>query len=123
MWRRSPGDYTPRARTGAEAEFLAIGGGAAAWLKEAAAVGTSRMNQKMAEAVSLAKIAGVIEVDRALGIAAIHGRFAHGDLSSILQAGRASTTTHAASEDASLTQGTSAWAAITTATTSNEVKP
>lgn len=111
-----PGDYTPRARTGAEAEFLAIGGGAVTWLKEAAAVGTSRMNVKMAEAVSLAKIAGVIDVDRALGTAAIHGRFAHGDLSSILQAGRTSTTTHAASEDTSLTQGTGAWAAITTPT-------
>lgn len=112
-----PGDYTARARTGAEAEFLAIGGGAVAWLKEAAAVGTQRMNVKMAEAVSLAKIAGVIDVDRALGTAAIHGRFAHGDLSSILQAGRASTATHAASEEASLTQGTGAWAAITTTTT------
>lgn len=108
-----PGDYTPRARTGSEAEFLAIGGGAVAWLKEAAAIGTTRMNVKMAEAVSLAKITGVIDVDRALGTAAIHGRFAHGDLSSILQAGRASTTTHTANEDTSLTQGTSAWAAIT----------
>ncbi|WP_246296393.1 IS21 family transposase, partial [Arthrobacter wenxiniae] len=96
--QKVPGDYTPRARTGAEAEFLAIGGGAVAWLKEAAAVGAQRMNQKMAEAVSLAKIAGVIDVDRALGTAAIHGRFAHGDLSSILQAGRANTTTHAANE-------------------------
>ncbi len=63
-----PGDYTPRARTGAEAEFLASGGGAVAWLKEAAAIGTARMNQKMAEVVSLAKIAGVIDVDRALGV-------------------------------------------------------
>ncbi|MDD0858034.1 IS21 family transposase [Arthrobacter alpinus] len=96
-----PGDYTPRARTGAEAEFLAIGGGAVAWLKEAAAVGTTRINVKMAEAVSLAKIAGVIDVDRALGTAAIHGRFAHGDLSSILQAGRANITTHTANEGTS----------------------
>ena len=122
--QKIPGDYTPRARTGAEAEFLAIGGGAVAWLKEAAAVGTQRMNQKMAEAVSLAKIAGVIDVDRALGTAAIHGRFAHGDLSSILQAGRAANTTHTASEESSLTQGTRAWAAITTTTaTMNEVQP
>lgn len=112
--QKIPGDYTPRARTGAEAEFLAIGGGAVTWLKEAAAVGTTRINVKMAEAVSLAKIAGVIDVDRALGAAAIHGRFAHGDLSSILQAGRANTTTHTANEGTSLTQGTGAWAAITT---------
>ena len=91
--------------------------------ERAAAVGTTRINVKMAEAVSLAKIAGVIDVDRALGTAAIHGRFAHGDLSSILQAGRANTTTHAANEGTSLTQGTGAWAAITTTTaTVSEVK-
>lgn len=118
--QKIPGDYTPRARTGAEAEFLAIGAGAVAWLKEAAAIGTSRMNQKMAEAVSLAKIAGVIDVDRALGTAAIHGRFAHGDLSSILQAGRASEPTHTANEETSLTQGTGVWAAITTPTTTTD---
>ncbi|WP_054010790.1 hypothetical protein [Arthrobacter sp. ERGS1:01] len=111
------GDYTPRARTGSEAEFLAIGGGAGAWLKEVAVVGTSRMNVKIAEAVSLAKIGGVIDVDRALGTAAILGRFAHGDLASILQAGRANTLTRAANEGTSLTPGTSAWAANTTANT------
>jgi hypothetical protein len=44
------------------------------------------MNVKMAEAVTLAKIAGAEAVDRALGDAALHGRFAHGDLASILNA-------------------------------------
>jgi hypothetical protein len=66
----------------------------------------------MAEAVTLAKIAGTDHVDRALGDAALHGRFAHPDLASILNANIRRTTTHAANEATSLTQGTSAWAAI-----------
>lgn len=109
---RIPGDYTARARTAAEAEFLAIGDGARTWLLEAAAAGTARMNVKMAEAVALAKIAGQAEVDHALGTAAIHGRFANKDLASILNAALTSTTTHAAGETRSLTQGTAGWAAI-----------
>ncbi|MBP2215055.1 hypothetical protein H4V95_000334 [Arthrobacter sp. CAN_C5] len=47
-----------------------------------------------------------------MGTAAVHGRFAHKDLSSILTAGGARTTTHAADETRSLTQGTAGWAAI-----------
>lgn len=109
-----PGDYEPRARTADEAEFLAIGNGAATWLVEAAAAGTGRMNVKMAEAVTLAKIAGTAAVDRALGDAALHGRFAHGDLASILNANIRRTTTHAADEARSLTQGTGAWAGLGT---------
>lgn len=70
------------------------------------------MNVKMAEAVTLAKIAGTNEVDQALGTAAIHGRFATGDLASILNAATTRATTHAAGESRSLTQGTSGWAAI-----------
>ena len=97
------------ARTADEAEFLALGEGARTWLVEAAAAGTQRMNVKMAEAVTLAKIAGTAAVDRALGNAALHGRFAHGDLPSILNATTSRTTTHAANEDRSLTQGTAAW--------------
>lgn len=38
-----PGDYRIRARSAAEHAFLAIGDGAAVWLKEAAAVGTERI--------------------------------------------------------------------------------
>ena len=41
----------------------------------------------MAVAVALAKSAGTDEVDKALGVAAIHHRFAHGDLASLLNAG------------------------------------
>ncbi|MDJ0354521.1 IS21 family transposase, partial [Pseudarthrobacter sp. PH31-O2] len=101
-----------KARSAAEAEFLSIGDGARTWLLEAAAAGTGRMNVKMAEAVALAKIAGQSEVDQALGTAAIHGRFANKDLASILNAAGSRTTTHAAGETRSLTQGTAAWAAI-----------
>jgi transposase len=107
-----PGDYTVVPRSKAEAEFLGIGHGARTWLLEAAAAGTARMNVKMAEAVTLAKIAGTTEVDHALGTAAIHGRFATGDLASILNAATARATTHAAAESKSLTQGTGGWAAI-----------
>jgi transposase len=113
---RIPGDYTPRARSADEAAFLAIGEGARTWLVEAAAAGTARMNVKMAEAVTLAKIAGAEAVDRALGDAALHGRFAHQDLSSILNANIRRTTTHAADETRSLTQGTGAWAGLGTGT-------
>jgi hypothetical protein len=110
----TPGDYAVRARTAGEAEFLAIGEGARTWLIEAAAAGTGRMNVKMAEAVTLAKIACTETVDRALGGAALHDRFAHGDLPSSLNANIRRTTTHAADETRSLTQGTSAWAGLGT---------
>jgi hypothetical protein len=71
-----------------------------------------RITQKMAEAVALAKIAGQADVDQALGTAAIHGRFAHKDLASILNAAGLRADTHTASETQSLTQGTRGWAAI-----------
>ena len=112
-----PGDYVVKARNAAEGEFLSIGEGARAWLREAASVATMRLKQKMAEAVALAKIAGQADVDQALGTAAIHGRFAHKDLASLLNAAFLDaaglrTRTHAASETRSLTQGTSGWATI-----------
>lgn len=109
---RIPGDYAVKARNAGEAEFLAIGEGAKTWLLEAAAAGTARMNVKIAEAVTLAKIAGTAEVDKALGNAAVHGRFAHPDLASILNANIQGTTAHSADETRSLTQGTGAWAAM-----------
>jgi hypothetical protein len=119
---RTPGDYAVKARTAGEAEFLAIGEGARTWLIEAAAAGTGRMNVKMAEAVTLAKIAGTESVDRALGEAALHGRFAHGDLPSILNANIRRTTTHTADETRSLTQGTSAWARLGTDPSSTQTE-
>jgi transposase len=104
----------PRARNGAEAEFLALGDGARVWLTEAAGAGTTRMRRKMAEAVALAKLGDPAQVDWALGHAAVNGRFGETDLASIL-AHHAQTRpgpTHVASEDRSLTQGTAGWAAL-----------
>ncbi len=51
-----PAARTPKGRTAAETEFLALGPGAALWLTEAAAAGTSRVPAKMAEAVALARL-------------------------------------------------------------------
>jgi hypothetical protein len=65
----------------------------------------------MADAVALAKLSGVEAVNWALGHAAVYGRFAEGDLASIL-AHRAATTDggdHRAGEDHSLQAGTDAW--------------
>lgn len=109
----------PRARTAAEAEFLALGEGAGLWLVEAAAAGTTRMRVKMADAVTTAKLAGPVATDWALGHAAVHARFAEADLASILHhhAGRehpgaAPGPAHRAGEQTSLTQGTAGWAAL-----------
>ena len=105
----------PRAKSAAEAEFLALGDGARLWLTEAAAAGATKMRLKMAEALALAKLFSAAEVDWALGHAAVHARFAEADLASILDHHRASTAagpTHRAGEDHSLTQGTAGWAGL-----------
>jgi hypothetical protein len=106
----------PVPRNAAEAEFLAIGDGARLWLAEAAAAGTSKIRVKMAQAVTLAKLFDATAVDWALGHAAVHARFAHGDLASILDHHHSATTAGGpasqAGEDASLTQGTAGWAAL-----------
>lgn len=107
-----PGDYQIKARSAEEAEFLGIGHGAAAWLLEAAASGAQRMNQKMREAVQLARIHGIEAVDEALGTAAAYGRFDTGDLASILNSRTTPTPARAASETRSLAQGTRGWASI-----------
>ena len=107
----------PQARNESEAAFLVLGDGARLWLTEAAAAGTTKVRVKMAQAVTLAKLFSAAEVDQALGHAAVHARFGHGDLASILDHHTATTTgpTHTAGEDRSLTQGTSGWAALGTA--------
>ena len=104
----------PRAKSPAESDFLDLGEGAALWLTEAAQAGTTRMRVKMAEALALAKLFDPVEVDWALGHAAVHGRFAEADLASILDhhARAPKAGEHRASEDSSLTQGTSAWAQL-----------
>ncbi len=106
----------PVAGNAAEAAFLAIGQGAALWLKEAAAEGTTRIRVKMAHAVALDKLTEPGRVDWALGHAAVHGRFAEGDLASILAAGTPADPGRQASEDRSLAQGTAGWAALGAAT-------
>ena len=110
--RRSnhPLDRAPRATKESEASFLALGEGATRYLVEAAAVGTRRLEKKMAEAVTLAALHGVDVVDRALGIAAIAGRFAEGDLESIIV--HASGETRGAAvppAEHSLASGTAGW--------------
>ena len=110
------GERTPRATNPAEAQFLATGPGAAAWLVEAAAAGTRRIRAKMADAVALAKLHGAADVARALGTAATVGRFAESDLLSILhhQDEHDRTEPIRRSETHSLPPGTSAWSGFTT---------
>jgi hypothetical protein len=95
--------------------FLELGEGAARWLTEAAAAGPQRIRAKMARAVELATVVGAARVDQALGLAAITGRFADGDLPAIIdhltlhgQAGEAA----AADEAHSAQPGTGSWAAL-----------
>jgi hypothetical protein len=110
-------DRRPRARTQAEAEFLAIGDGAGLWLAEAAASGASRVRAKMARTVQLARLHPAADVDRALGKAASAGRFGEGDLEAILahQAHAAAGPLTRAGETTTLAQGTTGWAALGTA--------
>lgn len=107
---------TPRAKTVADTEFLALGEGAHLWLLEAAAAGTGKMRVKMAAAVELARLFNLADVDWALGHAAVHGRFAEADLASILDhhRSRPNPARQQASEDRSLTQGTHGWASYGT---------
>ncbi len=106
------GQRVPKPTTPAEAEFLALGPGAALWLTEAGAAGTRHARAKMADAVALAKLHGTEAVDRALGTAATVERFAGGDLMAILahqveHSGEDPPTR--AGEEHSLQPGTSAW--------------
>ena len=66
----------------------------------------------MADAVALGKISGIAPVDTALGEAATYGRFATGDLSSILGSHSSRSLTRRADEGTSLAQGTAGWAGI-----------
>jgi hypothetical protein len=107
----TPLQRTPVAGNDAERDFLALGPGAGLWLKEAGEVGVSRVRAKMAGAVTLAALAGIDAVDWALGHAAIHDRFAEGDLAAILahRAGGLPATSRVAGDDHTLQAGTSRW--------------
>jgi transposase len=112
-----PRQPLPRPRTEAEAAFLAIGDGAQRWLAEAAACGAARIRSKMARAVELAAVVGAGQVDAALGLAAIAGRFADGDLASIidhLAAEQEIGEVVIADEAHSAQPGTSGWARLGT---------
>ena len=112
-----PRQPRPRPRTEAEAAFLAIGDGAQRWLAEAAASGAARIRSKMARAVELAAVVGADKADAALGLAAIAGRFADGDLASIidhLAAERETVGVVIADEAHSVQPGTSGWARLGT---------
>lgn len=93
--------------------------GAASWLIEAVQAGVRRITAKTAEAVSLSKLYVEAEVDRALGTAAVTGRFAEADLLSIVdyQATRTQTEPVRRSETHTLQPGTSAWSALGQTTT------
>jgi transposase len=110
--RIDPADRQPKAVTAEEAMFLALGDGAAQWLLEAAGCGTKRIRSKMAEAVTLAKLHGDEAVDRALGTAAMAGRFLDNDLRSIIdhQQRASGEIPQQRGEAHSLQPGTSAWA-------------
>jgi hypothetical protein len=102
----------PRARSAEEREFLAIGEGAERWLKQAAVEGTHRIRRKMAEAVDLAKLHGTGPVSEALQRCASYGRFADGDLASILAHQQTATVIRLPqrpSEDRSLQRSTRSW--------------
>jgi hypothetical protein len=107
-----PREPTIRPRTAAEVAVLALGEGARRWLVEAAATGVTRIRAKMARAIELAAVLDAERVDEALGLAAISGRFAEGDLASILDhlatTGTAATVS-LADEDHSAQPGTSGW--------------
>jgi transposase len=84
-----PGGNGPRIRPlrpkdDAERAFLAIGDGAERWLREACSTGVTRVRAKMAAAVELAALVGATPTDRALGMAALAGRFEEADLASIV---------------------------------------
>lgn len=108
-----PLQRTPNGRNPEELAFLALGAGAAEWLMAAGEAGASRVRAKMATAVDLAKIVGAQRVDWALGHAGVMGRFAEGDLASILNhQAKANGGVSKASEANSLQTGTAAWAVL-----------
>jgi hypothetical protein len=101
----------PRATNNDEAAFLGLGAGAALWLGAVGEAGVARPRPKMAEAVALAALHGTATLDWALGHAAVMGRFAEGDLASIIahHASAAPGEAKHAGEDHTLQPGTSTW--------------
>ncbi len=115
--QKVPGVYAVTANSPDEEAFLMIGHGAHEWLREAAAAGTSRMRQKMGQAVALSRLHGRERVDEVLGTAAAYGRFGTGDVASLLAHRVADQGSRSAGEDASLAQGTVGWQAMSSPST------
>jgi len=103
----------PRPASPEEAVFLELGDGAERWLILAAASGAEQIRTKIRRATELAALVGTTSVDRALGLAAEAGRFADGDLESILDhlrlMGDRSNEPLDTGGDDTLQPGTSAW--------------
>lgn len=102
----------PRPASPEEAAFLGLGPGAERWLILAAASGAERIRTKIRRAAELATLVGADQVDRALGLAAEAGRFADGDLESIVDHLRVMgdhTSERLEAGDDTLQPGTSAW--------------
>jgi hypothetical protein len=110
--RRGPLAREPRPRSRAEHEFLDLGEGAKLYLVEAAAVGARRIEARMAEAVTLSALHGADVVDRALGTAAMAGRFGQGDLGSIIVYGAQARPVQGPAPEHSLSAGTAMWSAL-----------
>jgi transposase len=102
----------PRPTNRGEREFLALGEGAKLYLVEAAAVGARRIEARMAEAVTLSALHGKSVIDRALGIAAMAGRFDAGDLGSIIVHGDITPRPAPPPPEHSLSAGTAMWSAL-----------
>jgi hypothetical protein len=109
---RSPHERPPRPTKPSEAAFLALGQGAELYLVEAAASGVRRIEARMAEAVALAALHGRPALDEALGAAALAGRFADGDLGSIIVHASGAVRSTPPAPEHSLATGTSAWSAL-----------
>ena len=111
--RRDALHRDPRPTKPSEAAFLALGEGAKLYLVEAAACGVRRIETRMAEAVALAALHGADVVDDALGTAAVAGRFADGDLESIIvHASGSARSAFGPPPGHSLAAGTSMWSAL-----------
>ena len=109
---RDPLGRTPKATKPSEEAFLSLGAGAKLYLVEAAAAGVRRIEARMAEAVTLSSLHGRDVVDRALGTAAIAGRFSEGDLGSIIVHGAGATRPSGPPAEHSLAAGTAMWSAL-----------
>ncbi len=102
----------PKPASPEEAAFLALGSGAERWLILAAASGAERIRTKIRRATELAMLVGSDQVERALGLAAEAGRFADGDLESIVDHLRLlgeRSSERLEPDDDTLQPGTSAW--------------